>query len=86
MSSLKRKNNKKTKRKSKAVIPKEAKGTLLHMLDVDESFSQSDEAVVVVEKPVSEEPPLCTTQDARPNPVTTPTPKDEFQCSKATLL
>ena len=86
MSSLKRKNNKKQKKKSKVVIPKEHKGTLLHLLDMDYSFSQSEEAIVVVQKPMPSVPPIRHPLDASDKPASTPAPEDEFQCSKATLL
>jgi hypothetical protein len=87
MSSLKRKNNKKPKKKSKVALPKERRSTLLHMLDMDESFSQSDEAIVVVQTSVAAATPtLRLPSDLERKPVSTPTAKDEFQCSKATLM
>ena len=85
MSSLKRKNNKKLKKKGKGALPKERRSTLLHMLDMDESFSQSDEAIVVVQTSAAT-PALRLPSDLERKPVSTPTAKDEFQCSKATLM
>ena len=62
----------------KQQVPERDTRNILQLIDIDDSFSYSDEAVVIekTEKTVTNE------KTGR----TSPTPKDDFQCSKVTLF